>query len=183
MHVTVITPATAVVSWAEAQAHLRLDTTTDQAMVEAMVASVTGWLSGPGGWLGRSIGSQTLEARFERFTCDQVVLPYGPVTSITSIKYLDEDGVEQTLSPSVYQRLTDGRVVLNLDEEWPDLYDDAEAVRVRYVTGDVPAAIKAAILLMVGHLYANRETVVTGTIATQLPLSVKSLLEPYRVFA
>jgi uncharacterized phiE125 gp8 family phage protein len=183
MHVTVITPAAAVVSWAEAQLHLRLDTTTDQTMVEAMIASITGWLSGPGGWLGRSVGSQTLEARFGSFTCSEVVLPCGPVTSISSIKYLDEDGVEQTLSASVYQRLTDGRVVLNLDEEWPDLYDDPEAVRVRYVAGDTPAAIKAAVLLMVGHLYANREAVVTGTIATALPLSVQGLLAPYRVFA
>lgn len=46
----------------------------------------------------------------------------------------------------------------------------------------LPPAITAAILLMAGHLYANREGVVTGTIATALPLSVQFLLSPYRVW-
>lgn len=42
-------------------------------------------------------------------------------------------------------------------------------------------AIEAACLLKLGHLFANREEVVTGTIATELPLSSKALLTPYRV--
>jgi hypothetical protein len=42
-------------------------------------------------------------------------------------------------------------------------------------------AIEAACLLKLGHLYANREEVVTGTIATELPLTSKSLLAPYRI--
>ena len=46
----------------------------------------------------------------------------------------------------------------------------------------LPAAVSAAILLMAGHLYANREAVVTGTISTALPLSVQFLLAPYRAW-
>lgn len=42
-------------------------------------------------------------------------------------------------------------------------------------------AIEAACLLKLGHLYANREEVVTGTISTELPLTSKSLLTPYRI--
>ena len=45
----------------------------------------------------------------------------------------------------------------------------------------VNKAIEAACLLKLGHLYANREEVVTGTIATELPLTSKSLLAPYRI--
>ncbi|WP_444757139.1 head-tail connector protein [Pseudomonas sp. A014] len=41
---------------------------------------------------------------------------------------------------------------------------------------DFPASFKAALLLLIGHSYANREAVVTGTIATELPLAVESLL-------
>lgn len=41
--------------------------------------------------------------------------------------------------------------------------------------------INAACLLILGHLYANREDVVTGTIATELPKGSKALLTPYRV--
>lgn len=44
----------------------------------------------------------------------------------------------------------------------------------------VNAAVKAAILLILGHLYANREDVVTGTIATDIPMGSRALLMPYR---
>lgn len=45
----------------------------------------------------------------------------------------------------------------------------------------INAAITAACLLKLGHLFANREEVVTGTIATELPFASKSLLMPYRI--
>lgn len=41
--------------------------------------------------------------------------------------------------------------------------------------------IKAAMLLILGHLHENREEVVTGTTATALPSGAKALLFPYRV--
>jgi len=40
--------------------------------------------------------------------------------------------------------------------------------------------IRAAMLLLIGHLYANRAAVIVGTNAARLPLGVKSLLRPYR---
>lgn len=45
-----------------------------------------------------------------------------------------------------------------------------------HFVGEIPPTIKSAMLLMVGHLYENREAVVTGPIATALPLAVESLL-------
>lgn len=44
----------------------------------------------------------------------------------------------------------------------------------------INAAIQAALLLIVGHLYANREDVVVGVSATQLPNGAQYLLQPYR---
>lgn len=46
-------------------------------------------------------------------------------------------------------------------------------------------AIKAAILLIVGHLYANREavTVMNGQNASELPMGVSHLLNPYKLYA
>lgn len=41
--------------------------------------------------------------------------------------------------------------------------------------------IKAACLLILGHLYANREDVVIGTIATELPTGSVSLLTSHRI--
>lgn len=51
--------------------------------------------------------------------------------------------------------------------------------------GDSPMVsnkqIQAACLLILGHLYANREDVVTGTIATELPKGSVALLTPHRI--
>lgn len=67
---------------------------------------------------------------------------------------------------------------------YPDT-DTMEAAILEGSAGDDPIvvndAIRAAILLIVGHLFANREAVVTGTIATQLPMGAHSMLWPYRV--
>lgn len=41
--------------------------------------------------------------------------------------------------------------------------------------------INAACLLILGHLYANREDVVIGTIATELPKGSLALLTPHRI--
>ncbi|MBF7956132.1 head-tail connector protein [Rahnella victoriana] len=42
--------------------------------------------------------------------------------------------------------------------------------------------IRAAMLLLIGHWYANRESVVVGDNVVTLPLAVESLLQPYRVY-
>ena len=40
--------------------------------------------------------------------------------------------------------------------------------------------VRAAMMLTLGHLYANREDVVTGTISTALDMGSRALLAPYR---
>ena len=47
----------------------------------------------------------------------------------------------------------------------------------------VNEAIKAAVLLIVGHLYVNREDVVTGVSVAQMPNGAEWLLQPYKVYA
>lgn len=50
--------------------------------------------------------------------------------------------------------------------------------------GDFPLLcddmVRAGILLILGDLYTNREDVVTGTIATQLPTGARNCLRPLR---
>lgn len=59
-----------------------------------------------------------------------------------------------------------------------DAYDQADAIAYGMVLNP---SIQAACLLKLGHLFANREEVVTGTIATELPLASQYLLMPYRI--
>ena len=43
--------------------------------------------------------------------------------------------------------------------------------------------LRMAALMLISHWYTNREAVVTGTIATTLPLAYASLINPYRDLA
>ena len=68
------------------------------------------------------------------------------------------------------------------------VYPDADALAAAVLDGSagcdpmvVNDAIRAAILLLVGHLYRNREDVITGTIATKMPMGVHALLWPHRI--
>lgn len=42
--------------------------------------------------------------------------------------------------------------------------------------------VKAAMLLLIGHWYANRESVVVGQTVAEMPFAVESLLQPYRIY-
>ena len=61
---------------------------------------------------------------------------------------------------------------------------DMDAAMAAGEAGDLPlvctAMIRAGILLILGDLYSNREDVVTGTTAIQLPTGAKSCLRPLR---
>ncbi|MFV9176011.1 head-tail connector protein [Serratia marcescens] len=42
--------------------------------------------------------------------------------------------------------------------------------------------VKAAMLLLIGHWYANRETVSVGQTVSEVPFAVEALLQPYRIY-
>jgi uncharacterized phiE125 gp8 family phage protein len=72
---------------------------------------------------------------------------------------------------------------------WPSIVAAPNAIKVRYLVGygvdsdggaALPATIRAAVLLVIGHLYLNREATTDKALAT-LPLGVESLLRPKRV--
>ena len=77
--------------------------------------------------------------------------------------------------------------VLAKNKTFPDITKRNDAVICRYTVGygssasDVPEIIKQAILLTIGNFYENRNSVIIGRIATELPQNVKWLLDTYKV--
>ena len=165
MALKLITSASALaVSLVEAKAHLRVDTSDDDTLITAMITAATEAAEQA---TGRAIMPQTLELAQDEFTY-AMVLTRVPVASITSIKYIDLDGAEQTLSGAAYtidnaDDFGPACVAPVYDTEWPDTRDQINAVKVRYVAGyanaaAVPESIKAWIKLQVGAMYENRES-------------------------
>jgi uncharacterized phiE125 gp8 family phage protein len=119
----------------------------------------------------------------------QIVVPYPPLASVTSIEYVDTAGASQTLSASLYtvdSKTQPGRIVPSFGNSWPSVRSVANAVTVTYVAGygaaaAVPAKIKHAIKLLVAHLNEMREPFVAGTIVSDVPMSVEMLLDALRV--
>jgi uncharacterized phiE125 gp8 family phage protein len=141
--------------------------------------------------------TQTLELVLDAFPTGGIELPMPPLQSVTSIKYIDDDGVEQTLGASLYSVDTDtipGLITPAYDEEWPtDVRDQVNAVRVRYVAGfgaasDVPEDIRTWIKIRVGTLYDNPQAVVLSNLSKQAIISmphsfIDGLLDNYRYAA
>jgi uncharacterized phiE125 gp8 family phage protein len=128
-------------------------------------------------WTGRAIGAQTWEYTLPAFI-DEIDLPYGPVTGITSVTYLDANRITETLGASNYiaDLVSDPqRIVRDPDASWPATAKVPNAVIIRFVTGfaTTPPLIKKAILATVAHWFVNRET-------AELPKGVMTLLDSYR---
>jgi len=109
-----------------------------------------------------------------------------------SITYVDTNGDEQTLDPSQYQVGTH-ELVGAIDEAygvcWPAVRCQMDAISVEYTAGytqasPMPEGIRQAILLLVGHFYANREAVIGAAARispVELPIGVEALLARHLV--
>lgn len=190
----VTAPQVEPITLAEAKQHLRA-TGADDALIVRLIAAARRHVEAH---TRRRLITQRWRIYFDSFgECRYfgaaglgLVLPdMTPAVSIESVKYIDSAGVLQTLAPAVYQLIPGlpPRLVTAYDQSWPDLRGDREGVRVEVNVGygaagsSVPDDILAAQLLLIGHLYENREATVVGTIVTELPRSVDALLSPYVV--
>lgn len=184
--VRTVAPTETPVTLAEAKAQLRVEHTEDDAKITALVQAATEFLDGYYGLIGRALVTQTWRADFDFYPSNGLFkLPILPVQQITSVKYSDTANAEQTLDAASYS-LFDGSIVLANGVSFPSVYDRPDAVRVTFVAGygaaaAVPAPIKQAILLMVGHWYGVREAAVQPRLE-DVPFGVDALIAPYRVF-
>lgn len=184
-------PAATPILLADLRKHLRIDGATDEnedAVLTAYIAAAVQFVED---YCGISLITQTRDTKFDYFE-NLIELPRPPLASVSYIKYLDADGAQQTLADTVYQVDTFSRpgiIRLGVNQSWPAVYDQAQAIEIRYLTGFgnsgsyVPETIKHALKLLCGHWYENRTPVNIGNIVNSLPFAVEPLLAPYRVWS
>ena len=176
-------PGDAPVSLAEVRAHLRIDHTDEDPTLQLYIDAATGYLEGCTGILTRALVTQSWQQFYSRFT-DPILLPLGlqPVRSVTAITYYDAGNVSQTMSDTLYRLVhaeLGPRIERATTDAWPATAVRDDAVTVEFVSGDAPAAVPApirqAMLLLIGHWYAQREAVAAGSYA-EVPYAVHALL-------
>lgn len=114
-----------------------------------------------------------------RFYLDQVTLDQARAGVSVSIQQAREANAAAVSAAEAEQDHTlRCRLLDHARQALADAYDQADAIAYGMVLNP---AIQAACLLKLGHLFANREEVVTGTIATELPLASQHLLMPHRI--
>lgn len=187
MAIVCTTPATAQsVSTADAKLHMHVDAATEDTLIATYIAAAENFIL-----QRRSIQaiSATWKLYLDEFPDSGVIeLPIVPVSSITSIAYVDTAGDTQALAASKYLLDTTGydhspcRVTPAYGESFPATREQINAVTITFVAGygaasaNVPGDLRAAILLYVADRYANREATISGTIIAEVPLAFESLI-------
>jgi uncharacterized phiE125 gp8 family phage protein len=181
-------PTLEPVSVSQARDHLRIDSTDADSMIASYIVAAREWCESR---TRRALPTQTWEYTidFDWPTlggCHRIDLPLAPVSSVSLITYIDEDGTEQTLDESLYQVCGTGPenfpyIVPAYNQSWPNVRYIPEAITVEYVAGygapwAVPGPLKTAMLLHVEFLFdrnpADRAT---------LEAARDTLIDPYRV--
>lgn len=157
--------------------HLRVDSTDDATLIDLLIETSREWIES---YTGHVFTAADKTFRFRSFG-SRMVISSKPLNEVTAINYEDPDGVSQTYDNS---RIVRQEVIPARNEVFPATDPETEIVvtaNVGYEAEDpFPALLSQAQLLLIGHLYENREQVITGTIATELPFGIKTLLAPYR---
>jgi len=131
----------------------------------------------------RALLTQTWYYYLDKFPSedDFIILPFGNLQSVTSIKYKDSDGTETTMTVNTdYLVETNGegygRIVLPYGVSWPtDTLYPSNPITIEFVCGwtaaaNIPSKIRTAMKMICSDLFENREAQI-----------VNPTMEPYSV--
>lgn len=166
-----VAPSVEPVTVAEAKAQANVYFAEDDSFIEALITAARERTEA-NTW--RQLVHATYELRLRHFPdAEWIEIPCPPLSSITSIEYVDTNGDTQTISTDIYSVDSvsePGRVILKYGKQWPSTRDEENAVVITFVAGysadatDVPQVAKQSILMRVATWYEFRETTVSATV-------------------
>ncbi|OAN53891.1 hypothetical protein A6A04_13445 [Paramagnetospirillum marisnigri] len=186
--VLVTAPTVEPITLGEAKAHLRVDGSDDDTLISSLIAAARRHVED---LTGRALITQSWQLSWDDRFPDDFRLPKGRLQAVDGITYVDGSGATITLDQAAYvvdAESEPGRVTPAWGASWPATRCQPVAVTVDWTcgygdaAGDVPAPIRAAMLLLIGTLYRDRETVNIGNVVNDLP-TFGLLLSPYRLWS
>lgn len=163
MSYTVTTaPAAEPITLTEAKAHLKVDISDEDALITSAIKAAREWLEE---YTGLKFYTQTITEYWDEFTNECFYLGVYPIQSVTSVKYIDIAGDEQTLSSANYKAdliKRPCRIESAYGTNFPSTRQEINAVYIEYIVGygvaaDIPENIRHSLYLLIGLIYENRE--------------------------
>lgn len=189
-------PSTYSVTVEEAREFMRVQTTAEDFLIEALIKAAEGYAEN---YTKSAICRQQWQIKLDGFDGHDgdIVLPRAPLSTVSTecvVQYIEDTTAGNTTTISATAITVDydsrpGRVYPSYDNDWPEPRDVRNAVTVTYWAGystpaNVPDGIKSWIKVRVAAMYENRESVMVGSgnFITELPRSfVDGLLDEFIV--
>lgn len=171
-----------VVSLSRAKEHLRVEHNAEDEYIQLLIASAVRAAENE---MHIKLTRHRVTERFQGFP-EEFRLRFSPAIKVDAVIYIDVEGSEQVWDEDAYKLLPSpwpSRVAKTHEGEAPSQVFDGFSTRILYECGysdpaSIPEDIIAAVLLILGHLYQNREDT-----PKRLPTAASHLLNPYRVNA
>lgn len=152
-----------IITLGDVKNYVRIDSDDDNAIITNMITQARIWCEN---YISRDIVPKN-RTYYLSDTSGLFDLPFAPVATIVSVT------VEGEAATYTEYGLDD--LSIELDG------GPSSNVKVTYTTAGLnDGLIKQALLQMVSNLYDNRADFVTGTIVSQIPTNVKSILSGYK---
>lgn len=174
------------ITLAEAKNFLRVDTSDDDDLINVLITAARQLCEE---YTRRILVTSTIDEYFDQFPKNKwnglsnvIYLSRGPVASVTSVKYVDEIGSEETIGAANYVVDTISEPArIESTAGWFAAAGVVNQVIVRYVVGsgvsDIPKPLIQGMLLVISDLYDQR-----GDRVKRLPTASEYLWNPYRIF-
>jgi len=149
----------------EAKDHLKVDLGDDDSFIIPLIVVARREAEE---FMERALVTQTWEYFLDAFPgkdTTAILLPRPPLQTLTSIKYIDTDGILQTWSNTLYKvddKREPARIVPAFNESYPDTRVEINAVTIEFIAGyglnaqDLPEDLVHAMKLIISDRYENR---------------------------
>ena len=183
MAISLVTAATTEpVTIQDLKDQLRIDENTEDTYLGGLLKAATRYVERVS---DRQLINATWRLSLDEFPCWEIRVPKPPLSSVSSITYVNSTGGNTTVASSDYTADTysePGLITPVFNATWPSPRYQNNAVTVTYVAGygasqgSVPDTYKHAIKMLAGHWYENRESVLIGSISKELDFAVTNLI-------
>ena len=162
------------ITLAEAKSQLNVLTTSQDDYINSLIDVAEGVIMSR---TNTAFQSTSYEGQTFDFSGEVLRIPVAPVTAITFLK------VKETVDDADYTTLEEGTdFVLGKSEIRFPSHKTYYEISVGFVSGytniTFPLGLKGATLMMIGTLYANRQSEM-GNVVEKIPYGIEFMLNPY----